>query len=89
MKFLQLATAACLLSLFSCNTQCENPPAFATCQEQPDTGITCQAVFKSWIYDMHTGNCNEVTYSGCEAIGFKNQEECEECDCHRLESTNN
>mgnify|MGYP000740085021 CR=1 FL=1 len=78
--------ARCTFALFGCNnSNGEKAPAYATCSEKPDTGITCQAYFTTWFYDETTGKCEKIGYSGCEPKGFETEEECKECDCYRLE----
>lgn len=93
MKHLQIIMAFCAISLMACSPcddLCEGGPDYATCSEKPVTdGITCEALFTSWIYDEATGDCSKQSYSGCEPLGFETKEECEKCDCYRLESTNN
>ncbi|MGB0431204.1 MAG: BPTI/Kunitz-type proteinase inhibitor domain-containing protein [Bacteroidia bacterium] len=89
MKFIQ---TICLLigmvSLNACqNDNCDGAPEFAQCQESPENNPTaCQAVWQSWIYNEETGDCSKRSYSGCEPLGFETKEECEECDCYRLEN---
>lgn len=75
-------------SLTSCSCDdCDNAPSYAKCSEHPDKDeTTCMAVWESWIYDSETGKCQKMQYSGCEPLGFESQEECEECDCYRLET---
>ena len=86
MKYLLGTLTALTLLTWSCNnTPCENAPTFEKCSEKPDTGTICQAYFTSWFYDDATGKCTKIGYSGCEAKGFETEEECNECDCYRLE----
>ena len=79
--------AVSLISCNPCDEDCENAPSYATCSEKPETnGTTCQAYFETWFYDESTGECAKKGYSGCEPLGFETAEECDKCDCHRLES---
>lgn len=85
-----IVLAFSLVSCYECEDDCEGAPEYATCSEKPETsGTTCQAYFESWIYDESTGDCTKKGYSGCEPLGFETAEECEKCDCYRLESGDN
>lgn len=66
--------------LLSCSKDCAADDA--TCSEQPQTGVVCQAYFENWFFDESTKSCSYIGYSGCESLGFETQEACEECTCN-------
>ena len=67
--------------VISCNKNCEEP-TIQGCSDEVPTGVTCQAYFESWIFDSESNSCELKGYSGCSAVGFATEEECEECKCH-------
>ena len=67
---------------FSCKRACMKSQE-AACLEQIPTGITCQAVWESWVYNSDTDNCELKSYSGCSPIGFETEAACEACECHK------
>lgn len=42
-------------------------------------GIICQAIFERWFYNAKTGTCEQITYTGCEPLGFATAAECQPC----------
>lgn len=72
-----------VLSSSSCMKDCKKDSTTpSACSETPITdGITCEAVFKSWIYDKDKNECLEMTYSGCGPIGFETESDCNKCKC--------
>jgi len=81
--FVFLGLTACQLK----DDPCDEAPTYAKCSETPNTGTTCMAYWESWFYDESTGECEKKGYSGCEPVGFESKEECDKCDCYRLEGS--
>lgn len=65
--------------MVSCHKECDKPSG--PCGDVPPAqdGIICQAFFERWFYNAQTGTCEQIGYSGCEAVGFETQAECQSC----------
>ncbi|HLU18293.1 MAG TPA: BPTI/Kunitz domain-containing protein [Edaphocola sp.] len=79
--FFTLVSAICLTSM-----GCGKAPACGTvspsCLDRPLTNQACQAIFNRWFYNQQTNTCELISYTGCDASGFKTEEECMACKCH-------
>ena len=77
MKNILVLVTICLFSLTACHKSepCVNEDA--TCNEQPPTGIVCQAYFVNWFYNPSSNSCEEIGYSACSPVGFAAKEDCE------------
>ena len=67
-------------------TSCKDDECLASsdtrCQDFPESGM-CAAFFQNWFYDAQTNSCELIGYSGCNAVGFDTQADCEACQCSR------
>lgn len=63
----------------SCNKDCSS--ANSACKDAPPQGAVCQAAFQRWFYNERSNRCEQISYSGCSALGFSTRDECEQCKC--------
>lgn len=77
LKFLLLLPFFGLMT--ACHDECDKPAG--PCNDVPPAqdGIICQAIFERWFYNAQSGTCEQVTYTGCESLGFATEAECQSC----------
>lgn len=80
---IELLFVASIILIISCSKENECDSSNPKCTQvmpNPDS-VTCDAYWKTWIYNPETKTCTEVGYSGCDKVGFDTKSECENCGC--------